>query len=88
MTELKTKLKEMIIRDLKITSVTPEEIQDDGPLFGAESQLGLDSLDAVELVVLVQKNFGVEIGDRNTASAAFASIDELAEYITKNQPRT
>lgn len=84
--ELKAQLKEMIVRELKLTNVKPDEIRDDSPLFGAESQLGLDSLDAVELVVIVQKTFGVEIGDRNTASAAFGSIDALADYISKNRP--
>ena len=84
--ELKTKLKEMIVSELKLINVKPEEIRDDGPLFGAESQLGLDSLDAVELVVIIKKTFGIEIGDRNTASAAFASIRTLADYISKNQP--
>ncbi|MBM3296457.1 MAG: acyl carrier protein [Candidatus Aminicenantes bacterium] len=84
--DLKSELKELIIRELKLKNVVAEDIEDQGPLFGSESKLGLDSLDAVELVVVVQKKFGVDIGDRNTANVAFASIDALADYITKNRP--
>lgn len=84
--ELKRQLKEMIVKEMKLTNVSPEEINDDEPLFGSDTKLGLDSLDAVELVVLIQKNFKVDIGDRNTASEAFASISKLADYIAKNRP--
>ncbi|OGD12001.1 MAG: acyl carrier protein [Candidatus Aminicenantes bacterium RBG_13_62_12] len=84
--ELKSELKDMIIRELKLKNVSPEDIDDEGPLFGSESKLGLDSLDAVELVVIVQKKYAVDIGDRNTATVAFASINALADYITKNRP--
>ena len=84
--ELKRQLKEMIITELKLANVKPEDIADDGPLFGADSALGLDSLDAVELVVLLQKKFGVEVRDRNTATAAFASINSLAEFLSQKTP--
>lgn len=79
MEELKVQIKEMIVRDLKLQGVKPEEIGDDTPLF--EEGLGLDSLDAVELVVLVQKHFGVQIEDMDEGQAAFRSIKTLAEFI-------
>ena len=82
---LKQQLKEMIIAELKLIEITPDQIKDDSPLFGDDSDLGLDSLDAVELVVMLQKNFGIEIGDRETAISAFSSIDVLADYIEKNR---
>jgi len=85
--ELRRQLKEMIITELKLVNVTPDDISDDGPLFGADSALGLDSLDAVELVVLLKKKFGVEVGDRNTATAAFASINSLAEFVSQKNTR-
>ena len=79
MEELKKQIKEIIVRDLKLQGVTPEEIEDDAPLF--EEGLGLDSLDAVELVVLVQKHFGVQIEDMDEGQAAFRSVKTLAEFI-------
>jgi len=79
MTDLKQQLKEIIIHDLKIQGVTPEEIGDDDPLFG--EGLGLDSLDAVELVVLIQKHFDVQIADMEEGKEAFTSINSLARYI-------
>jgi acyl carrier protein len=85
--ELKRRLKELIISELKLTNVTADDISDDGPLFGADSALGLDSLDAVELVVLLQKEFGVEVGDRATATAAFTSIDSLAAFLAPKIPQ-
>jgi len=79
MEELKAQIKEMIVRDLKLQGVKPEEIEDEAPLF--EEGLGLDSLDAVELVVLVQKHFDVQIEDMDEGQAAFRSIKTLAEFI-------
>ncbi len=79
MEDLKKELKEMIVRDLKIQDVKPEDIADDAPLF--EEGLGLDSLDAVEMVVLVQKYFGVQIEDMEEGKEAFVSINSLAKFI-------
>jgi acyl carrier protein len=74
---LKKQLKEMLVNDLKIQGVQPEDISDTEPLFG--DGLGLDSLDAVELVVLIQKHFGVQIADMNEGKKAFASINSLVK---------
>ena len=81
MEELKKQIKEMIVRDLKLQGVEPNSIEDDAPLF--EEGLGLDSLDAVELVVLVQKHFGVQIEDMDEGQQAFRSVNSLADFITE-----
>lgn len=82
--ELKEKLKMMIIEELQLEDITLEEIEDDAPLFGDEG-LGLDSLDAVELVVQLQIHFDVEIQNMEEGRPAFQSIDSLAEFIEQRQ---
>lgn len=77
--DIKQKLKQVIVEDLNLEDMTPEQIRDDEVLFS--QGLGLDSLDAVELVVIVKKHFGVEIKDMAEYRKAFASIDSLAKYI-------
>jgi acyl carrier protein len=76
---LKAELKALLVQDLRITHVTPEQIMDDEPIFG--ERLGLDSIDAVEVVYLVEKNFGVTIKDMKEARPAFQSINTLAAFI-------
>ncbi|HDS15458.1 MAG TPA: acyl carrier protein [Proteobacteria bacterium] len=78
---LHRQLKEIIIAELNLEDIKPETLADDDPLFGDEG-LGLDSLDAVELVVLIQKHFGVEIKDMEEGREALTSINALAEFIT------
>ena len=76
--ELKTKLIECLGLQL-----TPAEIDPEAPLFGAG--LGIDSVDALELMVMVEKDYGVRIEDRATGIEAFASVRALAEHIAEQQ---
>ncbi|MBV5336806.1 MAG: acyl carrier protein, partial [Deltaproteobacteria bacterium] len=82
--KIRKELKEMIARDLALEDVKPEEIGDDEILFG--EGLGLDSLDAVELVIVIKKHFRVEIADMEESKKAFASINALAAHIEKHIP--
>ncbi len=78
--ELKTK----IIESLKLQDVTAEQIEDDAPLFG--TGLGLDSIDALELVVLLEKEYGIVIKDIEEGRPAFRSVKTLAEFIAAKRP--
>jgi acyl carrier protein len=83
--KLKQNLKEMLVRDLSLEDIKPEDIKDDAMLFG--EGLGLDSLDAVEIVVLLQRNFGLEIKDMEKGREIFYSIDTLARYVYENMKK-
>lgn len=73
------KIKEILVEDLHLEGLTPGDIDENAPLFG--EGLGLDSLDAVELIVVVQKYFGIEIRNMDEGKAAFQSVHALASYI-------
>ena len=79
--EVKDRLKKLIIQRLKL-QMEPEAIDDDAPLFG--EGLGLDSIDALELVVGLEQEFGVQVPDEAVGREAFASINALAEFVLKN----
>ena len=81
--ELIVKVKQMIIDGLRIEGMSPEEIETDAPLFG--DGLGLDSIDALQLVVAMEKEFGVVVPDAATGTIVFASVRSMAGYIADNR---
>ncbi len=81
--ELKHKLKALLVEGLKLENTRPEDIQDAEPIF--VEGLGLDSIDALELVVLVEENFQVNIPDEEVGKTAFSSIDALADFVLSSQ---
>lgn len=76
-------LKALIIKNLKLEDITPGDIDPSAPLFG--SGLGLDSIDALELVVGLEKTYGIRIPDEDVGKEAFASVNALAAYVTKSK---
>ena len=83
MDELILKLKKEVIEQLNLEETTPEDINPDLPLFG--EGLGLDSIDALELIVLLEKNYGIKIEDPKDGKKIFFSIRSMAEYITEHK---
>ena len=86
MQDLKQELKIQIIKELNLQDITPEDIKDDAPLFG--DGLGLDSIDALELVVLLEKYHGVKILDEATGKKVLASINSMAEFVQEENAKT
>ncbi len=83
MEELIQKLKEEIIEVLNLEEMEPGDIDSDAPLFG--DGLGLDSIDALELIVLLEKNYGIKIEDPKDGRKIFYSVRTMAEFITEHQ---
>ncbi|MCL2040480.1 MAG: phosphopantetheine-binding protein [Bacteroidales bacterium] len=85
MEDLILKLKEEIIEVLNLEDVKPADIDEAAPLFG--EGLGLDSIDALELIVLMEKNYGIKLKDPAEGREIFKSINVLAEYIATNRTK-
>lgn len=85
MTETILKLKKEIIEALNLEDVHPEDIDDNAPLFG--DGLGLDSIDALELIVLMEKNYGIKLKDPKEGKSVFQSIAVMAQYIEQHRTK-
>lgn len=85
MENLKNELKQDIIEALSLEEITPEYIEEDAPLFG--DGLGLDSIDALELIVLLERKYGIRLSNPAEGKAVFASVNVLADYVAKNRKK-
>ncbi|HZG23620.1 MAG TPA: phosphopantetheine-binding protein [Chitinophagaceae bacterium] len=81
--QLKLQLKQQIIKFLNLLSVKPEDIKDDEPLFG--KGLGLDSIDSIELIVLLAREYGITIHDPKEGRKILVDINTMADYIAKHR---
>ena len=80
---LVSELKVKIIKTLGLMDVTPEDIKDDSPLVGGDT--GIDSIDVLELVMMIEKDYGVKIDSKELGAKVFASVRALATHIFNNQ---
>ncbi len=82
---LSLRLKNLIVATLKLDDIKPEDIPDDEPLIGSP-RFGLDSIDALELVLAIEKEFGVKIGSSEESRQALSSVNALAAYLRARPP--
>ena len=82
--QIESQLKELIVAELNLEDFTPQEMDSDDILFG--EKFGLDSIDAVEVVYLVEKHFGVAMKDMSEARPALTSVRTLAAFILERRP--
>lgn len=85
MDELIEELKKKIIEVLNLEDMTPDDIDADAPLFS--TGLGLDSIDALELIVLMEKSYGIRLANASEGKEIFKSVRTMAEYVSKNRKK-
>ncbi len=85
LTDLKQTLKAQIIESLNLEGMSPDEIDDDAPLFG--EGLGLDSIDSLELMVLLERNYGIKIEDAREGRKAMESVNAMTQYIAEHRTK-
>ncbi len=84
--ELKEELKTKMIEALNLEEMTPADIEDNAPLFG-DAGLGLDSIDVLELIVLLERNYGIKITDPKQGKEIFASVSTMADFVAANRTK-
>jgi acyl carrier protein len=84
---LKWEIKELILKTLGITDVNMEEIDDEKPLFGSDNALTLDSVDGLEIIMALQRKYGVRIGDQNLARSIISSVNNIADFVSREKQK-
>ena len=85
MEDLITTLKQQMIEVLNLEEITPEDIDTDAPLFG--DGLGLDSIDALELIVLLEKKYGIKLENSAEGKSIFKNVRTIAEYVSEHRKK-
>jgi acyl carrier protein len=83
--ELKLEIKKLIMNTLVINDIDPNDVDDEKPLFGGGNALTLDSVDAIEIIMAIQRTYGFRITDQNTARQVISSINSIARFITEQR---
>lgn len=86
MEQLMQELKEALIESLNLEDITPDEIDNEAPLFGDEG-LELDSIDALEIILILERNYGIRIANPAEGKSIFYSVRTLADFITANRTK-
>ena len=86
MEQLMQELKEALIESLNLEDITLDEIDNEAPLFGDEG-LGLDSIDALEIILILERNYGIRIANPAEGKSIFYSVRTLADFITANRTK-
>lgn len=86
MDELIKQLKEQFIDVLNLEEMTPDDIDDQATLFG-EDGIGLDSIDALELIVLLEKEYGIRLANPSEGKAIFKNVATIADFVSKNRKK-
>ncbi len=84
MEQLIEKLKKELIEELNLEEITPQDIDENAPLFGNEG-FGLDSIDALEIILILERNYGIKMANPSEGKEIFYSVSTLAAYIKANQ---
>jgi len=84
--DLKLEIKQLIMDTLGITDIRPEDVDDREPLFGGKNALTLDSVDGIEIIMALQRKYGVRLNDQNLARHIIQSIQSIAEFIAREKP--
>lgn len=79
-------LKEALIESLNLEDITPEEIDNEAPLFGDDG-LGLDSIDALEIILILERNYGIRVENPAEGKSIFYSVHTLSDFITANRKK-
>ena len=83
--ELKLEIKKLIMVTLNITDVKPEDVDDEKTLFGGDNALSLDSVDAIEIIMAIQRTYGIRIHDQSMARYVIRSVNSIAQFILSEQ---
>ncbi len=83
--ELKLEIKNLIISTLSIENINLDDVDDEKPLFGGDNALTLDSVDAIEIIMAIQRTYGIRIADQNLARQVIGSINSIARFITEQR---
>ena len=85
--ELKLEIKKLIMQTLSITDINPDDVDEEKPLFGGDNRLTLDSVDAIEIIMALQRTYNIRISDQNQARYIIRSINSIAEFIQTEQEK-